>query len=411
MRKLLVVLLALVVGVFLYAENVTVSWSGSAKFTLTVDENGADIDGSIDVDVTWAPSAFSAAAGKVSASFGLGFGGGASLSELTFDGELLKVSYVPGAASLGSYLFTGKDNDGDGYLDGVGSDYASFTLKAVDFLTVYYVDILDSEVNTNAGTPAEASYFDDFVGVTLSQDLGVFDLSAAGAFYDSDATNVSSAYEYGAEVSLEGAEALDGLSLWVGFGNSTASGTVYGVTASYKYSLDVDIVTVGVAPSVKYSEGLNTLVYSSFTDGKVVSAEVTVDVAVDPVTLGLEVTPEYDLEASTPLSVYFDATLGVKVDPVSASAEFEVPDVLTFADSWNVSGNVTVDVAPVSVAANVLYLNDGSFGYNASVSLAVEEGLDATVFYGTLFDADADGVANINTDAQWYAQLSYSVSF
>ena len=403
MRKLLVVLLALVVGVFLYAENVTVSWTGSANFTLTVDENGVDVAGGANVDVAWAPSAFSATAGKVSASFGLGCCGGAAFGGISFDGSLLKIDYALGALEGFGTLFANGTT-------GVGNDYAAFTLKAVDFLTLYYVDLLE-ETNTNAGSPVETSYFDDFVGLKLSQDLGVFALTAYGAFYDTDATPAANSYEYGAEASLSGEGALKNLSIWVGFGNSVASGVVYGVTASYSYSLSAGVVTVGVNPAVKFSESLSTLAFSSFTDGKNISAKTTVDVAVDPVSVGLALTPKYDLEAATPLSVAFDATLGVKVDPVSASAEFEVADLMQFSNDWDVSGNVTVNVAPVNVAANILYLNTGDFGYNASVSFDVEEGLTLKAFYGTLYDADADGVADINTDAQWYAQLSYSVSF
>ena len=407
MRKLLVVLLALVVGVFLYAENVTVSWSGSANFTLTVDENGVDVDGGANVTVAWAPNGFSAAAGKVSASFGLGCCGGAAFGGITFDGNIVKISYVPGAASLGSYLFTGKDNDGDGALDGVGTDYAAVTLKALDFLELYYVDIV-GETNLNAGAPAEASYFDDFVGVKLAKDLGVFGLTAYGAFYDTDAVGASNNYEYAAEVSLAGEGSLENLSVWVGFGNSVAAGTAYGLTAGYSFNLKAGMISIGVNPSVKYSENLSKLVFSSFGDGKSVSAVVSVGLDMSPVSVSAEVDPKYDLAAST-FAMPANASLSVSAAPVTASAAFNVTDVMNFAGGWNVNGNVTADVAPVNVAANILYKNTGDFGYNASVSYTVEEGLTASAFYGTLYNAGAG--EDIQPNAQWYAQLSYSMSF
>lgn len=408
MRKLLVVLLATVLALVVWADNVTVSWSGSASFTLTIDEKGIDVGGEADVDLTWAPLSTDVEGEPVSVSLSWGFhDDSAGLSSISFNGKLLQISYVNDAASLDKYFYN------------VGSDYISVSLVAIPGLTFYYADIID-ETNANGTDTTMNNYFDDFVGAEFSQDMDMFSLKVLGAFYDTDAVDTSADYEYAGVVYLTGADTLEGLSVEVAFANTTASDTAYGVIASYSLSTSVEPITITVEPGLHYSENLEAIKFAdtagdAFTpvsDAKKVTAAVSVEAAVDPVTLGVALNPYYDI-AENAYGSDLDVTAELAVDPISVDGEFYVDDVLDFANTWEVNANMSAAVDPVTVGGAFKYIAAGDYGYNVTLSFDIEEGLTATAFYGTLYDADGDDTVEIHPqeEAQWYVQVSYSAEF
>jgi len=413
MRKLLVVLLALVVGVvvvFAGSDNVTVSWKTYwVTFKLTVDEKGIDVSNSAYFKV-FMTSSESEEGTPVSFSFSFGFSGFQkvwAVDSMSFNGKVLEIDYNNFGAVVDEWFL---DNNNSS----VGTDHAVFSLKALPELKFYYVDLV-GETDIDTGTPVAKVFFDDLAAVKFSKNVAGMDLTMVGAYYDTDATaDTISTYEYVGVLHFNG----NGLNGWAAFGNPTV-GTAYGVEASYKWSMTATPVTVSVVPGVHYSENLTALRYVDTSwkpwdpeyvyDGKHVWVGLTTKVDFGMGNASVFLKPNYSLDDSK-FTMKTDLKAALSVDPLSVNLEYYIKDAIDFSNTyWRLDANANAVVSDVSVGAAFAYNNSNKYAYNACVGYTIEKGLKAKVFYGTLYDKDGDGSMDINPeDPQWYLQLTFS---
>lgn len=472
MKKLLVGVLALFVFSALFAASATpeVSWSGSAYFTLGVDEKGVDVDGGLsDFSLTVSPNGDT----QVGVSFSFDFIAGTwSFSSLAFENDYFGLTYAPGATGFNKFFGGLIDTDADGVPDTPvvpAEDYIDVTVKAVEGLEVVFMDGLatTTEVDYDTGDATGHAWFDDFLGVKYS----VAGVNLAAAVYDADTDPSTNTLEFGLAVdtSLEfdfGTIALEGVV-------ASAASPVYGVYEGYTGTFDF----VTIEQNFKWFENVNLLTYKGddALTGKSFDVTVSADYAVTdelsvngslgfviadltaatdftvPVSLGVDYTNAFSAGVSlswddvvgaataivaevyagyeaemfnlgltadwadlvgAPDSIELDLTAGFTVDMVEGSAEVYWYDVVGAAT--DVAADLSVSVTPLeelTLAGAVKYAG-GEFGYNAELSYAIDANTTFSAFYGTLYDTDADGVPEIyTTDAQWYLKLAWSASF
>jgi hypothetical protein len=473
MKKLLVGFLALFVFSALFAASATpeVSWSGSAYFTLGVDEKGVDVDGGLD-SFTLAVSPTGDT--QMGVSFGFNFITGTwSFYSLTFENDYFGLTYAPDAVGFNKFFGGLYDSNADGVPDTPvvpAEDYIDVTVKALEGLEVVFMDGLatpSAEVDYNTGDATGHAWFDDFLGVKYS----VAGVNLAAAVYDADTDPSTNTFEFGlaADTSLDfdfGTIALEGVV-------AMAASPVYGIYEGYKGTFDF----VTVKQNFKWFENVDLLTYEGddALTGKSFDVTVSADYAVTdelsvngslgfvvadltaatdftvPVSLGVdyasafsaglslswddvvgaatailaEVYAGYEADmfslnltagwadlVGAPDSIEVDLTAGFTVDMVSGNAELYWYDVVNAAT--DVVATLDVEVVPLdelTLTGSVKYAG-GEFGYNAGLSYVIDANTTFSAFYGTLYDADGDGAVDINTtDAQWYLKLAWSASF
>ncbi|ANQ53293.1 hypothetical protein BG95_02010 [Thermosipho sp. 1063] len=403
MKKLLVLLVSLFVLTAVFAAEATpvVSWSGSASFTLGVDEKGLDVSGAlIKPKVSWSPSSDS----QFGVSFGIDLiGKSLTLSSISFENSIFALTYANGASAF--QYFVGTDNDGNPLMSAEGN--IAVTLSGVEGLTLVYQDILRT-VDYNTGVLTGEKWFNDFVGVKYS----VAGVDLAAAFYDADTVATANTFEYGlnAKTSLDLGIAtvdLDGVFGMVDGTNTTA----YGISESIKAEFSIVTLTQTFA----WKENVSMFEYAGDSDAKKLTVGAEVSYEISPVTLGAKATLKIaDLSTPTEFTVPVSVNASFENDMVNADVSAAWNDVVSAATNLTVDANASVTpVDKFTLSTSVKYLTDGNeFGYNAKVSYALDDNTTICAFYGTLYDKDGNGSADINKDdAQWYAKLSWSVSF
>ncbi|RDI92591.1 hypothetical protein Ob7_00840 [Thermosipho africanus Ob7] len=433
MKKFLVVLLSLFVLTALFAGTATptVSWSGSASFTLGIDEKGVDIDGGlVKPSVTISPSA--------DTQFGVSFaidvvGKSLSFKSLSFENNIFALDYTKGAA--GFQYFVTPDKDGNYLLN--AEDNISLTLKAVDGLTVVFQDVV-TEVDYNTGTPTTHKWFDDFVGVTYS----VANVNLAAAFYDADEATQTNLYQYGlnANTSLDLGFAtldLDGVAGIVDSNNTFAYGIDESLEAEFSivtltqtftwkqnvsqfaFARDNDASSVSVKAAVEYSMP-STVTISGDVSFKIASLATPSEFTV-PVNFKVAYTNMFDASLALGWADVVNAATSIKMtlaagyddDMVAVNASAEWADIVGAATAVDLNADLSVTpIDALTLGAAVRYVSD-EFGYNVNAKYMLDDNTTFSVFYGTLYDdADEDGKTDIHKDdAQWYAKLYWSTSF
>ena len=415
MRKLFVGVLIAIFGLMVIAgttdiqANWTIKWM---KFIFVLDEKGIDLKQSAKYLVTW-NLGDSSKNGKVTASFSWGFNGAKwyySLDSITFNGNILDLSYSNSSAYVDKYIFVG-----------VGSDSISVSFKALSGLTIYYADLLEETNPDNVDNVPANSFFDDAVLAEYSQGLGTLNLKVAAGFYDAEATNTdaSNDYEFAGIAYLDGVKnsALEGLSVKVAGGKLVSGDTAYGIIARYSMDMNMGNLSINLSPTFKYVENLTQLKFATtyppnrreIADAKYASVGVDLSVNISPLSLEVYTQPRYDIEGGE-FSAYTDLNVGVDIKPVSAGVEFEIYDAVKFENGWMLRANAGVDLSPISLNANFWYADDSTNAYNATLAYTIEEGLTAKAFYGTLYDSDGNGVPEMHPDApQWWLKVCYSL--
>ncbi|EKF48635.1 hypothetical protein H17ap60334_10110 [Thermosipho africanus H17ap60334] len=432
MKKLLVVLMSLFVLTALFAAEATpvVSWSGSASFTLGIDEKGVDIDGGlVNPSVTISPSA--------DTQFGVSFtidviGKSLTFSGLTFENDVFSLDYAKGPVAF--QYFVGTDSDGNPLI--AAEDNISVSLKAVDGLTVVFQDVV-TEVDYTTGTPTTHKWFDDFVGLTYS----VADVNLAVAFYDADTATETNLYQYGlnANTSLDLGFAtldLDGVAGVVDASNTVA----YGISES----LSAEFSFVTLTQSFAWKQNVSQFAFAGDSDASSVSVKAAVEYSMSPLTVSGDVsfkiaslaTPsEFTVPVNFKVAYadMFDASLalswadvvnaatsinmtlaaGYDDDMVAVNASAEWADLVGAATAVDLNADLSVTpIDALTLGAAVRYASE-EFGYNLNAKYMFDDNTTFTVFYGTLYgDDDEDGKTDIHKDdAQWYAKLCWSTSF
>lgn len=433
MKKFLVVLLSLFVLTALFAGTATptVSWSGSASFTLGIDEKGVDIDGGlVKPSVTISPSA--------DTQFGVSFaidvvGKSLTFSGLMFENDVFSLDYAKGPVAF--QYFVGTDSYGNPLI--AAEDNISVSLKAVDGLTVVFQDVV-TEVDYTTGTPTTHKWFDDFVGVTYS----VANVNLAAAFYDADESTETNLYQYGlnANTSLDLGFAtlkLDGVAGVVDASNTLAYGVSESLEAEFSFVTltqsftwkqnvsqfafagDSDASSVSVKAAVEYSMP-STVTISGDVSFKIASLATPSEFTV-PVNFKVAYTNMFDASLALGWADVVNAATSIKMtlaagyddDMVAVNASAEWTDLVGAATAVDLNADLSVTpIDALTLGAAVRYVSD-EFGYNVNAKYMFDDNTTFTVFYGTLYgDADEDGKTDIHKDdAQWYAKLSWSTSF
>ncbi|MBO8161277.1 MAG: hypothetical protein H0Z24_06530 [Thermosipho sp. (in: Bacteria)] len=473
MKKLLVAVLALFVFSALFAveANAVVSWTGSAYFTLGIDEKGVDVEGGLD---SFTLSVSPTGDTQVGVSFGFDFIAGTwSFYSLTFENDFFALTYAPGAVGFNKFFGGMYDSDADGVVDTPlvpAEDYIDVTCKVVDGLEVVFMDGLatTTEVDYDTGDATGHAWFDDFLGVNYS----IAGVNIAAAIYDTDTDPATSAYDFGVTANTSFEFDFGTIDLEALFAMAKASDVVYGVSEAYNGTFDF----ITVVQNFQWFEnvGLLTYVGGDAPTGKSFDVTVSADYAVTdevsvngslgfiisdltaatnftvPVSFGVEyanaftagmslswndvvgaataivanVHAGYEAEmfnlgmsadwadlVGAPSSIELDLTAGFTVDMVTGSAELYWADL---SNATAVVATLDVSVTPLdalTLSAAVKY--DGTdFGYNASLDYVIDDNTTFSAFYGTLYDKDGDGLLDINTtDAQWFLKLAWSASF
>lgn len=432
MKKLAVLLAALFVFSALFAASATpvVSWSGSASFSLGIDEKGVDISHGFEVKLSVTPNSDT----QLGVSFSLDlFGLSGSFSGLTFENEYFGVNYAEGAAAF--QYFVGTDSNGNPLM--TAEDNIAVTIKAVDGLTVVFQDVV-SEVDYTTGTPTTHKWFDDFVGVTYS----VADVDLALAFYDADAATETNTYQYGlnAKTSLDLDIVTLDLNGVAGVVNTTDNTFAYGI----EETLTSEFSFVTVTQKFAWKDKVSQFAFAGDSDASTVSVDVAVEFDAAPVTVTGDVAFKIASLADpsafvVPVSLGVDYedlfTAGLKLawdDVVNAATAIELAvnagyenemfalnASANWADLVGAATDVVVvadaSVTPVdalTLGAEFVYMSE-EFGYNVNASYAIDDNTTASAFFGTLYgDVDEDGIKDIHKDdAQWYVRLDWSVSF
>ncbi|ABR30052.1 hypothetical protein SU69_00935 [Thermosipho melanesiensis] len=401
MKKLVVLLVSLFILSAVFAVTPEVSWKGTASFTLGVDEKGLDVSGGlIKPKVLWSPSSDT----QFGVSFGIDLvGKSLTLYSISFENSIFGLTYANGASAF--QYFVGTDRDKNPLMTAEGN--IAVTLKAVDGLTVVYQDILRT-VDYNTGVLAGEKWFNDFVGLTYS----VAGVNLSAAFYDADTASTTNTFEYGVNANTEldlgfGSLTLDGVFGMVDGANTTA----YGISESF--SAEFSILTL--TQTFAWKENVENFEYAGDSSAKTLSVKAAVSYEMEPVTLGADATFKIgDLSSPTEFTVPVNLSLGFANDMVSANAKVSWGDIVAAATDLVVNADLSVTpVDAFTLSGAVKYLMDGNeFGYYAKASYAIDDNTTLCAFYGILYDKDGDGAADINKDdAQWYAKLSWSVSF
>jgi hypothetical protein len=417
MKKLLALFLVLgllVTAAFAYEDVVKVNVSGTGYFNAYLDEEGIDLEGGIsDLSVSISPSSGSVTApATITAEFSIDvLGKTASLSKIAITTDLFDLTYY------------NDDIYGDGYVFYyVGDRTLEFTPK-LGFegisLTVYFADIV-SETDLTDATNNTNNYFDDAVALKLGvTNLDLLDATLFGAFYDTDTNNATSAYGYAAHLNLTGKDILENLVVDLAYAYEATS--VYLVEAQYSKSFEMEPVTLTVSPHFVYSEGTPTYYDDDSIDdddwaapwnSKFVEVGLKAEAGVtDEVTFSAELTPTYDLDANS-FSLPVTLALAYDSDMAEANVSASWDDAVASATNVTIDANLTVTaVENLTVKAAAQYkVATNELGYNVDASY-VYGPLTTGFFFGTLFDSNSDGTADINDYFTWYLYLKASVAF
>jgi len=417
MKKLLALFLVLgllVTAAFAYEDVVKVNVSGTGYFNAYLDEEGIDLEGGIsDLSVSISPSSGSVTApATITAEFSIDvLGTDASLSKIAVTTDLFDLTYY------------NSDIYGDGYVFYyVGDRALEFTpklgLEGIS-LTAYFADIVSETDLTNA-TNDTNNYFDDAVALKLGvTNLDLLDATLFGAFYDTDTNNATSAYGYAAHLNLTGKDILENLVVDLAYAYEATS--MYLVEAQYSKSFEMEPVTLTVSPYFVYSEGAPTYYDDDSVDGdgwtapwgsKLVKVGLKAEAGVtDEVTFSAELTPTYDLDANS-FSLPVTLALAYDSDMAEANVSASWDDAVASATNVTIDANLTVTaVENLTVKAAAQYkVATNELGYNVDASY-VYGPLTTGFFFGTLFDSNSDGTADINDYFTWYLYLKASVAF
>ncbi|HBU00320.1 MAG: Uncharacterized protein XD57_0687 [Thermotoga petrophila] len=407
MKKLLALFLVLgllVTAAFAYEDVVKVNVSGTGYFNAYLDEEGIDLEGGIsDLSVSISPSSGSVTApATITAEFSIDvLGTDASLSKIAVTTDLFDLTYY------------NSDIYGDGYVFYyVGDRALEFTpklgLEGIS-LTAYFADIVSETDLTNA-TNDTNNYFDDAVALKLGvTNLDLLDATLFGAFYDTDTNNATSAYGYAAHLNLTGKDILENLVVDLAYAYEATS--MYLVEAQYSKSFEMEPVTLTVSPYFVYSEGAPTY-YTAPWGSKLVKVGLKAEAGVtDEVTFSAELTPTYDLDANS-FSLPVTLALAYDSDMAEANVSASWDDAVASATNVTIDANLTVTaVENLTVKAAAQYkVATNELGYNVDASY-VYGPLTTGFFFGTLFDSNSDGTADINDYFTWYLYLKASVAF
>ncbi|SHE27738.1 hypothetical protein SAMN02745164_00077 [Marinitoga hydrogenitolerans DSM 16785] len=399
MKKVLVLLSVLVFSLSLFAQtNVEVSteaWvQGSVTFTLGLDENGLDLSFNqfdnyagytlhtgIYITIPTGVSADDSAtlSANVSGSFGLDSWTTFGISDMTYEDANVKLylANYPYYGTFSSYTVANYDNNYDGSTDDpLGSHYAELTVK--DFgLDVLYVDLSSSyDVTDHSTSTKDASFLNsDVFAVKKSLDLGMFDLTAAGAFWASApmARTSGVALGYSADVNLSGKEGLKGLGVNAVYGAQSATETdlsekAMRIFVDYSKDFEAGIVTLSPYVSFKYQKGINklALVNQAWSgDASEVYASLTSNFDFG-LTLGVDGLYKLSSDATPEFSAYANfakkfADLA-NLEMLKVTREWDTTDVATnvLRFSVKVTGSQTFDIvtAGYSLFARVPNLLD-----------------------------------------------------
>ncbi|SHH31316.1 hypothetical protein [Thermosipho atlanticus] len=471
MKKLLVAVLALFVFSVIYAGSATpqVSWTGSAYFSLGIDEKGVDIDGGLS---SFTLSVSPTGSTEAGVSFWFDFIAGTwGFNSLTFENDYFGLTYAEGAVGFNKFFGGLTDTNGDyvpdtPVLDGIAEDNIDVNVKVVDGLEIVFMDLVSGEVDYDTGDATGHVWFDDFLGVKYS----IAGVNLAAAIYDTDTDPSTSTLEFGvtADKNLEfdfGSVALEAVVASAAspvYGLSEAFNGTFGIvslTQNFKWFENVNLLTYkgddaptgkafdvtaavdyGVTDNVSVNGSLGFVIAdlttpsnftvpvtlgadfaSAFTAGvslswadvlgaaTAITASVNAGYEADMFNLGL--TAKWADLVGAPSAIELNLTAGVTVDMVTGSVGLYWADL---SDATNVVADISVKVVPLdalTLTAAAKYAG-GVFGYNAGLTCVIDDNTTFNAFYGTLYDKDGDGVIDINdTDAQWYLKLEWSTSF
>jgi len=450
MKKLLTVFVALFMVVSIFAEVEKpftlgpVSYKGTVKFSLVLDERGLDFVGTL-TDVT-ASLAFSPKSDtQAGATFGISYApfGGVSLTlqSITFSTPYFGTYYSVDKQFVNDY-FTGKDSDGnlkapfkDDY-----ADLVKFTFPAVKGLEIYITD--NATEITATPNPTLTTFLPNWISDMILVKYPVAPFTLVGGMY------VKGGY-YTFGVNANGSVDLGiikpSIDVFAGMKDVSAASpvTVYGVDVSGELSPVKDLT---LSPEFKYTENLVKLVYKSdkIEDGKYVSLGVSYTTTFAPVTFVATTTPKYNFEATQnaftlpldELSAKVEVkpvTFSVKTtnkdlldsskpftldteaayaDPmISAKAAVKWADVTEFATYTYIQLSGSVKVLPELTVAADYRMVPADSGYNARLTYTLPENVTLEGFYGTLVKDAKGNYTLIKTDPTFYVKLSYGAKF
>ena len=460
MRKLLVILLALAVGVFLYAENVTVSWSGSAIFKLKVDENGVDVSNTTEIDLAWAPFSGSVQGTPVTVSFKWTFddvsdeGGEAALVSLDYSGDMFEIGYTNGHYSYKNYIvasavpdstttativvynshygYVDAGDEGSAKVEELPSDYdpaataASFTnvvvtiagykVKPGDYvyfvwkgypdLKVYFADLKSDTWNLYWGLEdKDKTFFDDLLAAQWSSStLPMVAPSVYIAYYP---VKDKSEFLVDASLGFKDNEFLKPLSVGVFFANTAVGTPAMAFNASYSYSLTATPVTANLSIDASYKKGTNLLHYSalkSWMQGTKVTPTVSAKVALDPVDVSLNVS--VPLKADTEFKNWapklsVDAKVSA-IDAVNVGVDYSADKLkdIKYHNALDIS--LDVDLEPLAG----LPLSISGVYKMEHVSAAYANLMD---MYDSPIYVDGEHVTKDTDMSAYYAKVNYKI--
>ncbi len=442
MKKLLVVLAALLAFVSVFAESQpvtgTVTYAGTASFTLVFDQRGLDVYSLFSqttLSVSWAPSG-DTKAGFTFSLVGLPTGLSLNITKAEFSNNYFGLTWKSKIGAFDKYI-SGTDYDGNAK---VTSDGVLITLPAVNGLTVYYADLATEVTGVPTNTIATI-WFEDMAAVKYEMSPFTF---VAGTY---NVGGNKDTYEFGG--SVEGTVDLGVVKPQVrAFAGLVEGATGMELAYDAYATANYEIKPITITPTVRFAEKLDKLDYVS--DYVYTAKSQYVQVAVNykdtfaPVTVDVTATPKYDMTPATPkFTLAFKTTVSAEIKPLTVSVYYQDADLLVtdtlgkleakasysdemvfgsvtytipeLTDAATATLHVTAQVTPVkelAVSGNFrLDTKQNKNGWNAQADYTIAPSTTFTFWVGNL-TRDADGNYTVfNPDVMWYGKLVYKASF